>query len=379
MMEKTGQLDTQSLRTAFEAALKVDAQFPEAHYNLGVLAEREGKADEALKHYEDALKVSPKFSPAIENLAAVLVTKKQQAQAASRLEAFIQADAAAIRPRVLLAQIYRDQKKFDDGLAQTRAALQRDPKNLGAFETMSGIYADMGNVPMSRLVAVRGLKVEQASAPIHHTLGRHLLAENKIPEAVIEFKRALDADPSYRPARIDLAEVALQYRDFGNAKLHYSELLKAQPNDAASLLGLGIANKGLGAGDEAKLAYEKVLALQPSNSAALLNMGILYKTSLNDFEKALAFYQKYQDNPAKAGGPSAEELKGTLIELEQTIAALKEAAKFEQMEQERAATQPSEAAPETAPETTPEADPSGAANGAAPAQGDPAAASAPAG
>ncbi|MCC6810625.1 MAG: adventurous gliding motility TPR repeat lipoprotein GltE [Deltaproteobacteria bacterium] len=340
--KKAGKVDLVALKPLFEAAAKEDKQFAEAHYNLGVIAEAEGKAQDAEKSYRLALAIDSKLGLAATNLAGVLVDQGKVDDALKMLESFVKVDPSQARPRVALAQIYRDKKRYEDALEQCRAALQRDPRNLEAFETMSVTYADMGNPPMSRLVGARGLKVDDKDAIIHYTRGRLVLAENKIPEAVLEFKRALEANPDLRGARIDLAEVALNYRDFGNAKLHYSELLKQTPNDLALLVNLGIANKGLGLTDEAKAAYEKALQLDKQNPAATMNLAILYHRNLNDFAQALKYYQLYEQKPAAEGGPDAATIKAAITELEQTIAALKEAEKFEQMEKERAATQPAQ-------------------------------------
>ena len=343
-MEKAGKVDYATVKSSFQSALTDDPRLVEAYHNLGVIAEAEGKPDEALDLYKKALAQNPKFAPAIENMAGVLVSQQKSDEAQKALEQFVATEPSAPRPRVALAAIYHDRKNFTAALDQCRAALQREPKNLPAFEQMTTTYAALGNVPMARLVAARGLKVDAKDAVIHHQLGRLLLAENKIPEAVLEFKQALERDPACGQARIDLAEVALQYRDFGNAKLHYSELIKDQPNDVPSLLALGIACKGLGQGDEAKAAYEKALAIDPKNASAKIDLAILFHRSLNDFANALKYYQAYLEAPL-ADGPKVEEIKASITELEQTIAALKEAEKLEQMEKERAATQPA-AAPE---------------------------------
>ena len=335
--DKDGNVDVAQIRATLIAALKDDGTLVEGWFDLGVLAEREGKQDDAIAAYRNALKANPKYAPAIENYAGVLVAQGKTDEAQKELEDFVKLEPSEPRPRVALAQIYREKKRYDEALEQCRAALQRDPKNLLAFETMSGTYADIGNVPMSRLVGARGLKVDKTDSQIHHIFGRHLLNENKIPEAVLEFKQSLDANPRYRPARIDIAEVALTYRDFGNAKVHYTELLVDTPNDVPALLGLGISNKGLGLPDEAKVAYEKVLTLQPKNPAATLNLAILYHRTMNDFSGALKEYKAYQENPAQEG-PKPDEIKANIAELEATIDALKQAEEYEKQAKEQAAT-----------------------------------------
>ena len=332
---KGGKADEAALESGFRAVVEADEKVVEAQYNLGVLAQQAGRADDAESRYKKALQFDPKFGPAAENLAAVMVNRGQVEDAQKMLEGFIANEPAATGPRVALARIYRDKKRYEDGISQCRLALQREPKNLGAFETLAQLYADAGNLPMAKLVAARGFKVNDRDAVLHHTLGRIFLAENKIPEAVAALKNSLAGDPTFRPARIDLAETALTYRDFGNAKDNYVELLKSEPNDPGLLLGLGIANKGLGQYEDAKTAYKKVLEKNPQHSVALLDLAILHHRNLNDFQGALDYYKLYQQKPVD-DGPKPELLKGYIMELEATIAALKEAEKLQQMAEAQA-------------------------------------------
>src|SRR5690349_17156285 len=54
--KKGGAIDYPSLERKFKAALDADNGLAEAEYNLGVLAERQGKTPEAVGHYQAALK-----------------------------------------------------------------------------------------------------------------------------------------------------------------------------------------------------------------------------------------------------------------------------------------------------------------------------------
>lgn len=351
--QKTGTPDYASLENQFRDVVKTDPSFAEAYYDLGVIAEKQNKPDEAMKNYQSALKANPKYAPAVQNQAVLLVAQGKEDDAMRMLESFIKEEPAAAGPKVQLAQLYQARKRYDEAENQCRAALQREPKNLPAFETLAMVYVDDGNRPMAKLVAARGFKVDDKSAALHYTIGRIYLQENKIPEAVAEMKAALAARPSFRPARVDLAEVSLQYRDFGNAKTYFGDLVKADSKDEPSWIGLGIANKGLGQYEEAKAAYNTVLASDPKNSVALLDMAILYHRHLNDFATAVKYYQSYLEHPAD-DGPKVEQVKGWVNELEQTIAALKEAEKLQQMEDAKVKEQPArDATPASGPTDAP--------------------------
>ena len=53
----------------FEQALRIKPDLAEAHYNLAVALEQTGKIEDAIRHYEQVLRLKPDFSEAQKSLA----------------------------------------------------------------------------------------------------------------------------------------------------------------------------------------------------------------------------------------------------------------------------------------------------------------------
>src|SRR5262245_54251742 len=58
--------DYAALERKFQAAAEADDRLAEADYNLGVLAEKQGRKDEAISHYRTALRKKPSLTQAAE-------------------------------------------------------------------------------------------------------------------------------------------------------------------------------------------------------------------------------------------------------------------------------------------------------------------------
>jgi tetratricopeptide (TPR) repeat protein len=53
----------------YEQALRITPDFAEAHFNLGLALEKVGRVQEAIGHYEQALRIKPDFVQAQNALA----------------------------------------------------------------------------------------------------------------------------------------------------------------------------------------------------------------------------------------------------------------------------------------------------------------------
>jgi tetratricopeptide (TPR) repeat protein len=53
----------------YERALRIQPDYAEAHYNLGIALEKLGRTAEAIAHYEQALRIKPDFVQAQTSLA----------------------------------------------------------------------------------------------------------------------------------------------------------------------------------------------------------------------------------------------------------------------------------------------------------------------
>ena len=72
------------------------------------------------------------------------------------------------------------------------------------------------------------------------------------------------------------AEAGQAYADeaYGDAAVHYMELVKLRPRDASYWYRLGNALVHTGSFNDAAVAYEQALALDPANGKAWHNLGI---------------------------------------------------------------------------------------------------------
>ena len=73
-MARTG--NTPAAIAHYEQALRIQPDFAQAHYYLGIALEQTGKFREAAGHYEQALRIKPDYAAARNALARLQLASK---------------------------------------------------------------------------------------------------------------------------------------------------------------------------------------------------------------------------------------------------------------------------------------------------------------
>ena len=142
-----------------------------AHNNLGVALERANRIQEAIEHYEEALRIKPEYAEADYNLGGALVRLGRGQEAVGHYE-----QALRVRPDFAAAH---------NNLGAALVRLGRVQEAVGHYE--------------------RVLRMRPDSAEAHNNLANALARFGKIPEAVKHYEQALQLNPDYGEPRNNLA------------------------------------------------------------------------------------------------------------------------------------------------------------------------------
>lgn len=338
--KKAKAFDYPSLQRKFKAAAEADQNLAEAEYNLGVIAERMGKPDEARAHYQAALTKKPSLRQASDNLAIMRQNSGDVAGAVALYQDVLTRYPDDAGSRARLAEIYRQNNDHDKAMELSRAALMRDPQNTNALKVMIRSYLERKQLAMAKLVALRAVKLDATDPELHHAVGLILQKEGDNAGARLQFKSALEAKADYVPSHVALAQLALDAEDFPGAEEHLRRILQNDGKNAAAHVDLGIALKGQGQYDKAMQEYDEAEKLNPELGATYLNRGIILHKVKDAPERAVELYRKYV---ALAGGEVALNAEspvfGLMREAESIVQAKREAKAAEEQAKQMEALQ----------------------------------------
>ncbi len=184
--------------SAYTEAIKREPNNALAYYRLGVVNEKLGSPDAAVRAYQDALRLDSNMNEARLALAGYYVNQG-------------------------VAQRLR--KQLDEATASFRTAL--------SYNT--------------------------ASADAHFELGQTLDQNGQTGEAIAEYQEAIKLDPDKSTAHLRLAKAYAAQGQQENAVKEYQEVLRLNPEDPVAHHGLGVAYNELGQKDQAIASLQQAV------------------------------------------------------------------------------------------------------------------------
>jgi tetratricopeptide (TPR) repeat protein len=321
-----------------------EVDLAEARYNLGVALERQGRLGEAADAYRRAVALKPGFRQAAVNLAVLLERTsggRSAADAYARIARDFPEDAVS---RERLAALYLGAGQPDEAWKLAREALLREPTTVGAQKVMARVALQRNDLDLARLLVLRAQKLDERDPELPFLAGQIAAREGDDKGAVARWRRSVELDEGYAPARAALLDAALRAESWVNVTAEAREVLRLDPRNASAELALGIAQRHLGKPDEALASYEKADRLSGGSLPEVhYARGILFMKVKGECETAIEEFKAY----ARAVGPV---LRGDAPvfklqrECEQTLDENKRAAEAARQIQEEAARKAAEPA-----------------------------------
>ncbi len=220
-----------------------------AHDNLGNTLFQQGKTDQSIGEYHQALLIDHKDPEAYYNLGVAIFKLGRVQEAIDQYQLALQIDPNYVKTHYNLGIALAQQGRLDEAVEQYREAIRLNPD-----------YPEA-----------------------HNNLGTVLLDQNHTEEAITEFQKALDIRPIYAEASNNLGNAFLQAGRPADAIPEYRAALKADPNDAQAHNNLGSALYRLGQVDDAIAEFQEAVKINPAYADARRNLGaILFERGLDE-------------------------------------------------------------------------------------------------
>jgi tetratricopeptide (TPR) repeat protein len=275
----------------FQHALDVTEDNYTAHVCISESLCEQGRLDEAIYHYREAIRIKSELLPAHLRLAGVLCDAGRLDEAVSESRKCLQMQPND--PNVLntLGIALGQQGKFSEAVRYLTEALRIDPDFADAHTNLGYAMTFQGSLDEAVVHLVKALRLDPNSALAHYHFGKALERKGKISEAITHFEEALWLKPDWVEPMNDLAWFLAASKE---TSIHNPDKAVRLALRACELTGykkpvlldtLAVSYAATGAFDKAVETAEKALELCQSSGQEtfkdeIKNRLVLYKAGI---------------------------------------------------------------------------------------------------
>lgn len=159
-------------------ALKVQ-EFPEAHYNLGIVMLQQGKLETAVSHFQSALRINTNYAEAYNNLGVTLYQQGKSPEAINHFNKALKIKPFFLEAHYNLGTVLNDTGRFDEAIEHFQEALRIQPAYARAYNNLGLAQARKGRIDEAIASFQRGLDHNPVSPEIRENLKKWLLRRGK--------------------------------------------------------------------------------------------------------------------------------------------------------------------------------------------------------
>jgi putative PEP-CTERM system TPR-repeat lipoprotein len=262
--------ETDKASAALRRAIELDPANVPATNALAAIAVQEKDFEKARRYFRQALKHHPDDVGVLTNLAKLEATQGNIEAMAAALEEAVKRDPKALLPRLYLGRHYlkaKNPKKTLELLSEVRSTYPKSKELLGMLaeaELATGRWSDA----VSSLKSLESLGHKKPEVHFLMAQAYDRLGDRKMARDALEKTEA--QDPSFVPARIALARMAIQEKRTKDAETRVKELKKRFGGDVPEIILVEAELAELaGRYSEAASAYQRLFELAPANKTSI--------------------------------------------------------------------------------------------------------------
>lgn len=264
-----------------EVLVKTSKTEPRAWYLKALIAERQGKRDEARKALNDITALLDpvpmeflKHRPQVLMLGGLSHYGLGQFEKARPYLEAVQRSQPNGPVNKLLAEIYLRDKNLDRAVEMLDGYARAFPGDSQAAALLASVHMAQGRYARAVQVSQDALKRGDVPA-LHSLLGMGLLGTGRVAGGVEQLEEAVRKDPGQLQAGATLVGLYLNSGQPARALKHAEALLQRHPKSAPMHHLVGSAKAVLGDATGAKSAYEEALRLDAKLTAPVIGLAKL--------------------------------------------------------------------------------------------------------
>ena len=260
--------------TLWPHTLQWTSDNPTAELDFGVALQVKGKTDAAIEHYNNAIRILPRYAEAYNNLGYAMLQKGRLDDAIAHYQKAMELGPASLRACDNLGKALVEKGRLDEAIAWFEKALEIQPADLGARNSLGLALLDRGRSDEAMAQFQTALQFDPRCAEAYNNVGYALFRLGRLDEAIVQYEKALEMQPNLALAQNNLGLALQQKGRVDEALSHFNKALQLDPKSPEAHNGLGLSLQSQGKVDESAAEFQKAIDLKPAYAEAHFNLGV---------------------------------------------------------------------------------------------------------
>jgi protein O-mannosyl-transferase len=295
--------------TLLQTSLRLYPGNAEAHNNLGVAFQRQGRLDDASREHREALRLLPNYAEAYNNLGIVAEQQGRMEEAVGYYTTALQLQSRernSAEAHHNMGSVLQKLGRYEEAVAEIREALRINPRYADAHDNLGSALMRLGRIDEAIAQYSEAIRLKPGYAEAHNNLGMALVKAGRAEGAITEFNETLRLKPDAALTHVNLADVLRRLGRRDEAAEHLRTAVRLQPDLAFAHYSLGNLLHDMKQLDEAVAQYREALRYEPEASSyavhndlgvALAQLG-RRQDARAEFERALQIKPDFEDAKA---------------------------------------------------------------------------------
>ena len=216
-----------------------------AYNNLGHALAEKGQTDEAIRQYQEAIRLKPDYFLARNNLGLTLVSRGQTDEAIRQYQEALRVEPNSVDAHNNLGVALGQKGQTDEAIRQWREVLRLKPDYAEAYYNLGVVLGQKGETDEAIRQYREALRLKPDYAEAHYNLGIALGKEGQTDEAITQYQEAIRLKADLVGARINLGDALFRKGQIDEAIRQFQEALRLKPDyaDARRNLDVALATK----------------------------------------------------------------------------------------------------------------------------------------
>jgi Tfp pilus assembly protein PilF len=208
--------DTGAAIRHYREALRMSPRAADVHNNLGIALVAQDNLADALQHYGEALRIRARYAEAHNNLGLVLARQGQLPAAIEHYREALRIRARYSDAHANLGAALDQRGEGDEALRHLHEAVRIRPDSATAHNNLGVFLARRGQVAAATQHFLEAVRISPGSADVHNNLGLALAQQGELAPAAGHFREALRIRPGFQAARDNLDRALAELRAGGS-------------------------------------------------------------------------------------------------------------------------------------------------------------------